>query len=242
MTKKILACLLSVVLIAVLGVTVASAPVESADLENVKIIYYAKGGIPGPPPTDEEPPTDDPYYERLGIYLPGTASYYVNSSGAPSGALGEVQEAFETWDGITASELFTYGGTTTDSWYELDGQNTVSWVMFLPREAVAFAAMWSLDDGDPGTLDQIVEFDIVFNALHKWGIDPDDEGRTKLKRAYDVENVATHEVGHVVGLADIYDEIHDELTMYGYTKKGETKKISLELGDRLGAQSLYGAP
>jgi hypothetical protein len=28
--------------------------------------------------------------------------------------------------------------------------------------------------------------------------------------------------------------------MYGYTKKGETKKISLEIGDILGTQALYG--
>ena len=83
-----------------------------------------------------------------------------------------------------------------------------------------------------------LDFDMIMNSLHKWGIDPDDEGSLTI-REYDVQNIVTHEVGHVVGLADLYDETNSELTMYGYGRKGETKKISLEIGDILGCQELY---
>ena len=75
--------------------------------------------------------------------------------------------------------------------------------------------------------------DIIFNALLKWSSDP-------IKKAYHVQNIATHEAGHVVGLDDLYDEVYSELTMYGYSKKGETKKVDLQEGDVLGTQDLYG--
>ena len=64
----------------------------------------------------------------------------------------------------------------------------------------------------------------------------------KRDKAYDIQNVAAHEFGHPVGLNDLYVEIYDELTMYGYSSKSETKKRSLESGDILGAQESYGAP
>ena len=43
----------------------------------------------------------------------------------------------------------------------------------------------------------------------------------------------------MVGLDDLYDKKYSELTMYGYSEEGETKKISLENGDELGCQALY---
>jgi len=234
MAKKLMAILLIVVLVASLGITVVAASGVSTESKLTQVTYFAKDGIKGPPPNNEEPPVNNSYYELLGISQADTTSYYVNPAGAPSGSISEVQEAFEVWDAVTAQELFTYGGTTTSNWLELDGQNTVSWVSFLPRTTVAVTSLWYDADGT------IVEYDMAFNTLHRWGIDPDDEGRQKLKRAYDVENVATHEVGHVVGLADLYEDVYKELTMYGYTSKSETQKISLEEGDIAGAQYLYG--
>ena len=44
----------------------------------------------------------------------------------------------------------------------------------------------------------------------------------------------------MVGLGDLYDKTYSELTMYGYSEEGEIKKISLENGDKLGCQALYG--
>ena len=88
---------------------------------------------------------------------------------------------------------------------------------------------------------QIVQFGIVFNTAHPWGIDPikDDDNRIS---AFDIQNIGTREAGHVVGLTDLYEEKYNMLIMYGYSDIGETQKCSLESGDRVGAQKLYGAP
>jgi hypothetical protein len=81
--------------------------------------------------------------------------------------------------------------------------------------------------------DELFDCDVVFNALHKWSIEPS-------KKAFHLENIATHEAGHVVGLGDLYDEVDSEMTMYGYSRKGETEKCTLEEGDWEGCGALYG--
>ena len=48
----------------------------------------------------------------------------------------------------------------------------------------------------------------------------------------------THELGHGIGLADIYDcELE---TMYGYSTEGDIIKRDLYDGDIAGLQKLYG--
>jgi len=185
------------------------------------------------PPKEPEEPKDNTYYELWAKGLGTTPSwYYVNPNvGLVTGEdpIAAVNAAAEAWDAVTATELFNYGGTTDKNWYEEDGQNTVSWVKFLPRDNIAVAVMWY----DSATM-IIYEVDIVFNTFHNWGIDP-----KKRDRAFDIQNIATHEFGHPTGLNDLYDDKYSELTMYGYSRTGETKKRSLEEGDIAGAVELY---
>jgi len=52
---------------------------------------------------------------------------------------------------------------------------------------------------------EIVDTDIQMNSNNEWGIDPDGEGPTPLTNAFDVQNIVTHEMGHVCGLGDLYN-------------------------------------
>jgi len=56
----------------------------------------------------------------------------------------------------------------------------------------------------------------------------------------DLENIATHEIGHGAGLNDIYSSSCTAVTMYGYSDYGETSKRTLEIPDIQGLQTLYG--
>lgn len=81
---------------------------------------------------------------------------------------------------------------------------------------------------------EIVEFDVLFDTNYDWGdatVDP---------TVMDLQNIATHEIGHGVGLDDIYESACSEVTMYGYSTSGETKKRTLEAPDITGVQKLYG--
>ena len=249
--KRVLVVLLVVVLLVSSSAAAVSAksdkPGRPEKLDQVIFVHPVapdKPGKPdnppGKPPKKEEEPKDNTHYELWGGYLADTASYYINpnvslvTGGDPIAA---VEAAAEAWDAVTAAfdetgGLFEYVDTTEKRWYEEDFQNTVSWVKFIPRDYIAIAVMWY----DPETM-IIWEVDIVFNTFHNWGIDP-----VKRDKAFDVRNIATHEFGHPVGLDDLYGEVYSELTMYGYSSKGETKKYSLEEGDIAGAQELYGTP
>jgi hypothetical protein len=219
-------------------------------LKHVMLVHYAQpDGLPGKP--GKPPPADKVYthYELIGpkwVGLP--VSYVVDPDYGPADAAAEVGKAFEAWDDATSAELF-YDAYVIDqnagpSVQSPDYENVVCWRLIpgYPK-AIALTSFWYLDKTGDGMSadDEMQDCDVIFNLKFKWGIDPDGTGPLQLpKRYYDVCNIATHEAGHVTGLRDLYDRVDSEMTMYGYSAARETKKITLEIGDRDGCAALYG--
>jgi len=113
-----------------------------------------------------------------------------------------------------------------------DGKNEVMFGDIEQENAIAVAIVWGIFGGPP-PFRQLVEWDMVFDDVDfDWGIGEADK--------MDFENIATHELGHAVGLGDLYTSECSEQTMYGYATEGETKKRTLEAGDITGITKLYG--
>jgi len=168
-------------------------------------------------------------------------TYYVDPDGAPTGAVSEVQAAFETWDAVVGVELYNpavenSGAEPSLNSGALDNVNTVTWGPIPDNNIIAVTYFaWNR------TTKEFLEFDIIFNSNLAWDIDLDGEGGVELTGDnFDVRNIATHEAGHTLVLDDLYTPKARELTMYGYSAPRETKKISLGLGDKLGIEKLYG--
>ena len=206
------------------------------------LVHYAKPPWAGKPDNGEEEPKDYDTFALLGVewVVPaGGIPYVIDPDYAPTGSIVEIDLAFDAWDDATSVELFaepSVNATVNPSLDEPDLVNTVTWRRIVPPRVIAVTYIWY----NPDTM-EIVDCDVIMNTKHDWGIDPDGEldGHI-LEDAFDVRNIVTHEAGHVVGLDDLYDKTYSELTMYGYSEEGETKKISLENGDTLGTQALYG--
>ncbi|MFB0569677.1 MAG: matrixin family metalloprotease [Nitrososphaeria archaeon] len=147
-----------------------------------------------------------------------------------------ITAAAQEWDSHTSAVLFAFGGKINDgSWddevSELDGRNEVLFDIYPDSNVIAVTAVWGYFSG-PVPYREIVEFDILLNIFYDWGDGSID------KTVMDVQNIATHELGHGVGLADIYNCPLE--TMYGYSTFGETIKQTLYDGDIAGIQKLYG--
>jgi len=82
---------------------------------------------------------------------------------------------------------------------------------------------------------RIIEYDVLFNTYYAWG------DATVNSSVMDLQNIATHETGHGVGLGDIYSSTCSTVTMYGYSNYGETSKRSLGQPHITGLQKMYGA-
>jgi len=148
---------------------------------------------------------------------PGSAipiSYKINTSGMPAGAELAIRNAFQSWNDVgTASLSFVYAGTTSLSAMANDGENIVRWVTDIGYWRTEYGTA-----GDPdgkkvashtkvyanGTTGFIEGADIEFNgtaefiASYPWST-------TGEAGKLDIQNMATHEVGHFIGIDHICD-------------------------------------
>jgi hypothetical protein len=83
----------------------------------------------------------------------------------------------------------------------------------------------------------LVEWDQIYDDFDfDWSIDCLSGG---CDGKMDFPNIATHELGHSLGLLDLYTEECSQQTMFGYADFGETDKRDLADGDRRGIYELY---
>ena len=137
-----------------------------------------------------------------------------------------------TWDVETGADIF--GGVTTGSQGTagvLDGVNQIAWANLGASSTIAVTTTWYYTQTGIA-----VESDGQYNTYYPWST-------SGAPGAMDVQNIATHEIGHTFGLN------HPKgpgsqiscLTMYAYASLGETQKRTLGDGDILGIEAIYGA-
>ena len=113
----------------------------------------------------------------------------------------------------------------------LNGANEVMFADIDSQGAIGVTIIWGVFGGPP-PFRELVEWDMVFDDVDfDWGIN--EVGKM------DFENIATHELGHAVGLADLYNTECEIQTMYGYSWNGDIEKRTLEAGDITGIRALY---
>ena len=233
------------------AMVVAFAYASPPDLERRIFIHYAKGAKPN------SPSGDTGSYKLLGAKwqtLPITVKVNTyNSQGlsyefienAIKLAAGEWdngtysqsdQDPSTDWTGVSATLISGVGTTSKGygdlSWTrdKLDGENTIVFGDYPNSGVIAVTIIWY-----SRATKTIIEFDMVLDTDYTWG------NATELgDSVMDLQNIVTHELGHGLGLNDVYSTSASQETMYGYADYGETIKRTLYKGDMTGIKKLYG--
>ena len=114
-----------------------------------------------------------------------------------------------------------------------DNQNEVYFADISDPGVIAVTIVWGIFGG-PIFARELVEWDQVYDDVtFDWSAET--LGATGKM---DFDNIATHELGHSVGMGDLYNTCVDE-TMYGFSSNAEIKKRDLNTGDITGINALY---
>ncbi|MEK6828379.1 MAG: matrixin family metalloprotease [Nanoarchaeota archaeon] len=112
-----------------------------------------------------------------------------------------------------------------------DGVNEVYFGDVDSAGTIAVTIVWGIFGGPPSQR-KLVEWDQVYDEVDfNWS-------STGEANKMDFENIATHEIGHSVGMGHPPDGCVNE-TMYRFATEGETKKRDLNAGDTAGINDLY---
>jgi hypothetical protein len=165
--------------------------------------------------------------------IPVTLSVYTSNDDELGEAfiINAITLAAQEWDKATTANLLSVNPViigAKGATVSLNGENAVFFADYSDSNVIAMASYWY-----NRITKEIVECDIMFNTDFHWG----DGGATPT--LMDLQNIATHELGHFFNLADIYTTSKDYLTMYGYSWEGDTQKRDLAAGDIAGINAVF---
>ncbi len=217
---------------------------ENWGLERIDFIHYAKP--PGAGGSKAET-----CYKLLGVKWKSFPVNYVINPSNPQGlseafVTSAISTSAETWDAVTSAELFNnaYSVNYTAQYGVQNFVNAIAFGDYPNDNVIAVTSVWYTPVGR-----RIVEFDQLYNTRFTWGdaTNPPQEciivNGTEICNpvpVMDLQNIATHELGHGAGLDDIYSTTCSAVTMYGYSGYSETRKRTLEQPDITGLQKMYG--
>lgn len=140
-----------------------------------------------------------------------------------------------TWETAANANILGNGSITTNTLVAdevaMDLQNEV-YFSALDSGTIGVTIVWGVFGG-PTQGRELREWDQIYNTYYTWG-----DALVDVS-VMDFRNIATHELGHAMGLADLYQSECSNETMFGYGTEGETKKRELNPGDVIGINKLY---
>lgn len=139
------------------------------------------------------------------------------------------------WEDAAGFDILGVGSTTATALVadtqSPDGSNEVYFADVSSSGAIAVTIVWGIFSGPPFAR-ELVEWDQVYDDVDfEWS-------STGEAGKMDFENIATHELGHALGMGHSDDSCTEE-TMYRFASEGETKKQTLNAGDITGIAELY---
>ena len=218
-----------------------SADNDKGPLQKITFIHYKKG-FAKPEAPGKSKPVNCYGFLAAGAKWKTTEPYLINPTNYDGLSASFVESAVNAgvaeWEKYVTFNIFgdeskDYSAQFIDDY--TDGKNTVTFGTYSNSGVIAIANVWGYFGGKT-QYRELTEWDILFNdAYFTFG---DATVNTGLM---DLQNIATHELGHAAGMDDLYNTVCYQETMYGYSNEGETSKRNLYNGDITGIRNLYGS-
>jgi uncharacterized protein (TIGR03437 family) len=174
------------------------------------------------------------------IVTGGRITYRLNQAGSDDLPFAQAERAlvasFQAWEDIPTSAIaFTHGPNTTSTASVADGQMEMFWLenSEMTGDGLNLTGVLALSRLQTNSATgEIVDGATVFNGFrYHWSVD----GRAD---AVDLQEVATHEIGHLIGLNHT---MIGGATMYPRTIAGRTQSRTLASDDAIAASVVYPA-
>jgi len=209
------------------------------DIEKIEFIHYKKGTVKDNPARAVKDPACYGFLTKRGVkWTTLPVEYFIDPSNSEGLTSDFVCSAFKsaatTWDNATSKTLFNNSltgcrFTSTSTYGVRDDKNTIVFGSYSDPRVIAVTSIWYSQ-----TTGLIYEFDMLYNSAFAWG------NAASSTALMDLQNIATHELGHAIGLDDMYNSACDQVTMYGYSSEGDLLRRTLATPDITGLQKLYG--
>ena len=213
---------------------------DRGPLSKFTFIHYRKGRAKPPSAGGSKKQTACYSYLASGAKWKTPEDYVVNSSlsGLDSSfVMPAVTQGAVEWENYGGPNIFRDAISDDAAVYRdnvTDGQNVLAFGNYADPGVIAVTTVWGYFSGPPRTR-ELVEWDMFLNTGSDWQFGNADSDPAKM----DLQNIATHELGHSAGMGDLYSLSCTQETMYGYSSEGETIKRDLNTGDIAGITSLY---
>lgn len=239
---KILKMFLVLAILSLAGITSVVFAKDQEDrgpLTKITFIHYKKDKNPAKPGGGTKPGGPLCYgYLAKSAKWKTTEPYLVNPTG--SGLTGNIvlddmNAGVGEWETYGGNAIFGNGSIDTNAVFDdttTDENNVVVFGSDLAPNIIAVTNVWGYFGGPPQTR-ELVEWDMKLNSAFSWGDGAADPA------VMDVQNIATHELGHSAGMDDLYTTSCNLETMYGYSGEGDILKRDLNAGDIKGITTLY---
>lgn len=227
-----------------------SGTYDDPDHPGVKVRVFvhpepSRGAHPERPTKDESSvlvcnladPDSSAVAGAAGWKLPSAWTYNLNPSSVPSSVGGSnlptiVGNGFADWTAAAGNKVtFTKGPNTSVTRQAYDQKNVIAWGRTSGSALGVTYIRYYTSTG------QVVDVDTIMNKKFPWKWST--QAQCAESTAYDAENIMNHELGHWLGLDDMYTATYVDNTMYGYGSKGEVKKNTLTTGDNAGTAAIY---
>lgn len=226
---------LSLLLLSTVQAENSSQAKDKGPLSKITFIHYRKNFAKPTPDATKGSKGSCYSYIATGAKWKTTEGYIVNPTGSnldSNFVTQAVDKGVAQWEMYGGSNIFGTSSSDLSVGTGFDNRNVVNFGPYSDNNAIAVTTVWGYFGGAPATR-EIVEWDMLFNNYYTYG-DASTNGSVM-----DLQNIATHELGHSAGMADLYNFSCSLETMFGYSGYGEIIKRDLNNGDIQGIKKLY---